>query len=66
MAGKSMMIKKIIESRDEVYNVQFSRIIFCVPGESINLHHEYLDSLKSLCPPGLLQIHEGVPDLNGN
>ena len=63
MAGKSLLIKKIIESRDEVYDVEFSRIIYCLPSEGVSLHHQYLESLKAVCP--FLEVQEGIPDLQG-
>ena len=60
------MILKLLEAREVVFDTKFTKVVFCLPSESINLHGELIENLKKLCPDGLLQVHEGLPtDLQG-
>ncbi len=62
MVGKSSFILKVVQNRDHIYNVEFERILYCLPEDSLHLHQEFLKKMEEAFPR--LEIIEGLPRLN--
>ncbi len=61
MTGKSQFILMLMKNREIIYDANFSRIIYCIPRNSMHLHQGYLEEMKKYCSH--LEVIEGLPDL---
>jgi hypothetical protein len=62
LCGKSNLILKLIEGRNEIFSSKFHRIIYAFPEHSVHLRTPYLTELNQVSG-GLLELHEGMPIL---
>ena len=60
LAGKSTFLKKLVEFREEIYDQQFQRIIYCSP--HCWTQNEYLESLRKQFPN--LELSSELPCLD--
>ncbi len=61
MVGKSEFAFNLVRHREIVYDGSFSRIIYCLPEDSVHLHVEFIKRLKAVCD--YLELVEGLPDV---
>ncbi len=62
LSGKSHFCLKLIKFRQQVYSEKFERVLYCLPENSIHLHHQFIQKLKDICD--FVEIVEGLPDIN--
>ncbi len=62
MSGKSTFALELIKHRQVIYDNDFERIIYALPEDSIHLHHQFLEMVKTVYPP--IEIVEGLPNIN--
>ena len=60
LSGKSQLCLKLIKNRQFIYDVEFKRILYAFPKQSIHLHSEFISQLKDVCPS--IEILEGIPN----
>lgn len=49
-SGKSTFILKLLKHRKQMFSTAFSRIVYCVPGNSLEAHQNFITQLKEVCP----------------
>lgn len=64
MSGKSFIIEKLVKYRELIFNVHFDAIYYCIPGNSMEHHYDYIETLKHACRD--IHIIEGLPSLEAN
>ncbi len=62
MVGKSTFVLQLVQHRHLVYDQKFERILYCIPEDSLHLHHEFLKKIQEAFPS--LEIIEGLPRLS--
>ncbi len=62
LSGKSQFCLKLIHFRQKVYSVDFERVIYCLPENSIHLHQHFIQKIKDICD--FAEIVEGLPDID--
>ncbi len=61
LCGKSTFALEVIKYRDQMYDKPFERIIYALPEDSIHLHQNFLENLKTVYPN--IEIVEGFPSI---
>ncbi len=60
--GKSEFAFNLIKHRSVVYDVNFTRILYCLPEDNIHLHTDFINRLKATCD--ILEVVEGLPEVD--
>jgi hypothetical protein len=53
---------KMIEHRKTLFTTHFSRIMYCIPAHNADLHQEFFNKLKAMCPE--MELVLGLPTPN--
>ena len=61
LSGKSEYILKLIKYRKNIFNLEFTRILYCIPPQSTNIHYAYIQRMTKEFSH--LQVVEGLPRL---
>jgi len=58
-SGKSWLIVKMIQHREQLFSTKFHRILYCVPSKMSQIHHHIFEEIKSFFPEA--EFHLDLP-----
>ncbi len=59
MSGKSTMIARLLEFKEDIFSAKFVRIIYSLPKSTLHLKSDYLSIIRQYV--NNLEIIEGIP-----